>query len=80
MTHGPRLYPGAAAFVNEANNCMANVLLSQPGSGRLGLLQAGQVVEVLSGPFDVAGIRYSAPSCKRLATPPKDSLRPATIG
>ncbi len=58
MTHGPRLYPGAAAFVNEANNCMANVLLSQPGSGQLGLLQAGQVVEVLSGPFDVAGIRY----------------------
>ena len=58
MTHGPRLYPGAAAFVNEANNCMANALLSQPGGGRLGLLQAGQVVEVLSGPFDGAGIRY----------------------
>lgn len=58
MTHGTRLYSGAAAFVNEANNCKANALLSQPGSGRLGLLQAGQVVEVLSGPTDVAGIRY----------------------
>lgn len=47
-----------AAFVNEANACMANALLTRPGSGRIGLLQAGQVVEVLKGPIKVNGIHY----------------------
>lgn len=59
MAHGTRLYSGAVAFVNEANNCRDNAFLRQPGSGRLGLLKAGQVVEVLDGPYNhTNGIVY----------------------
>jgi len=44
MTHRTPLSAGAAAFVNEANR---------------GDMQAGQVVEILEGPFDSAtGIVY----------------------
>lgn len=59
MTHRTPLSAGAAAFVNEANRCAANGLFKQLGGAKLGDMQAGQVVEVLEGPFDSAtGIVY----------------------
>lgn len=59
MTLAKRLHPGAAAFINEANRCAANGLFVEIKGAKLGNLQAGQVVEVLAGPFDTAeGIVY----------------------
>ncbi|MER2599544.1 MAG: hypothetical protein ABTQ73_08495 [Caldilineales bacterium] len=54
-----RFFISDAAYVNEANHCAPNALFQQIGGRSLGNLPAGQVVEVLDGPFDtVNGIVY----------------------
>lgn len=54
-----RFFISDAAYVNEANNCAANGLFQQIGGRKLGNLPAGQVVEILDGPFDTPnGIVY----------------------